>query len=137
MFNTEINDLFDGMDAIEALRALSSNTERAVVSRRAGERIDIQTDVLLRPGNASQRHDFVRNTITADISSGGCMLLSPAPATVGDIYWLEFSGEAVHIGSLLGRCMRCRMVSEVVFEIGIKFLVPIDLESALNVAKSQ
>ena len=133
MFSGEVDDLLGSMDAIEALKELSGNTESALVAARASERLDIQTDVVFRPGNASERSRFAQRAVTVDVSDGGCMLISPAPAIAGDIYWLEFSDEHLRIGSLFARCMRCRMVTEGSFELGVKFMVPIDLKSALAV----
>ena len=131
MLTGEFDDLAGSMDAIEALKELSNNTESALVAARASERIELQTDVVLRPGNGSERNRYASSTLTVDISNGGCMLISPAPVVTGDIYWLEFSDEHLRIGSLFARCIRCRMVSEGVYEAGFRFMVPIDLESAL------
>ena len=74
--------------------------------------------------------------MTVDVSDCGCLLISPFPAIVGDIYWLEFSDTHLRVGSLFARCMRCRMVSEGAFELGIKFMVPIDLQSTLITSQS-
>ena len=123
--------MFGAMDAIEALRELSGNQDQAVVAARASERVDIQTGVVVRPANASERDRYAHDTVTADISDGGCMLLSPQPLMTGDLFWLEFSEKHVRIGSLFARCMRCRVVSEGAFEVGFKFMNPIDLRSAL------
>lgn len=119
------------MDAIEALKELSGNSEAAVIAARSSERLDIQTGVVLRPANASARNNYALETVTADVSDGGCMLISPSPAVPGDLYWLEFSDEHLRLGALFGRCMRCRLVSEGVFEVGIKFMASVDLQSAL------
>ncbi len=131
MFTGEVHNLLGSMDAIEALKELSGNSEAAVIASRASERLDIQTGVVMRPANASARHSFALETVSADISDGGCMLISPAPAVPGDIYWLEFADDHLRLGSLFARCIRCRLVSEDVFEVGIKFLAPVDLQSAL------
>lgn len=136
MFTSDTDDLLGSMDVIEALKELSGNTESAQISARTSERIDIQTDVVIRPANASERNRYAYQTMTVDVSNGGCMLISPSPAIPGDIYWLEFSDEHLRVGSLFARCMRCRLVSEGVFEVGVKFIVPIDLESALSSSKS-
>lgn len=135
MITGEVDDRLGLMDAIEALKELTGNRESALIAVRASERVDIQTDVVFRPGNASERNRYAHQAITADVSDGGCMLISPSPAIPGDIYWLEFSDEHLRVGSLFVRCMRCRMVSEGVFELGVKFMVPIDLESALVITK--
>jgi len=130
-------DLPLSMDSIEAFRELSSNTERAVVAARASERIEIQTSVVVRPGNPSERSRFAHAAVTVDISDGGCMLLSPYPVMPGDIYWLKFSEDEIRIGSLFARCMRTRYVSEESYELGLKFMSSIDLRSLLIPSPSE
>jgi c-di-GMP-binding flagellar brake protein YcgR len=132
MFDGEIDHLLGSMDAIEALRELSGNHEQAVIAARASERIELQTQVVVRPGNASQRGEFAYETVTVDISDGGCMLLSPAAVLPGDIYWLEFTDDQVRLGAMFGRCLRSRFVREGVYELGMKFMAPIDLRSAIS-----
>ncbi|MEM9658927.1 MAG: PilZ domain-containing protein [Planctomycetota bacterium] len=136
MFTVEDDGLYGSMDAIDALKELSANTEYALIAARASERLELQTEVQIRPGNSSERSRFALRAITVDVSDGGCMLLSPAPTIAGDVYWLEFSDEHLRIGSLFARCMRCRMVSEDTFELGIKFMVPIDLTAAMVTCRS-
>ena len=49
MFGEQVDDLLGSVDAIDALRELSGNSESAVIAARASERIDIQTDMVVRP----------------------------------------------------------------------------------------
>ena len=125
-------DLFGVPDALEALAQLEQNTSEVMVQSRASERLDIRTKVLIHPGNASQRGDFVIEGLTGDISNGGCLALAGRPAMAGDVFFLRFAEDRVSIGPLLARCMRCRMVREDTFEIGFRFFEQIDLASAIE-----
>lgn len=114
-------------EALDALSELEKNTSKAITAMRSSQRIDIRTKVWVQPGNSSARSGFVMEALTADISKGGCMILTPRPLMVGDIFWLRFSDEDIHINPLLVRCLRCRLVREDAFEVGIRFLNDIDL----------
>ena len=126
------DDLFATTDALEALSQLEQNTCESLVRQRASERVQIRTKVVVRPGNSSQRHELAVEGLTGDISNGGCQILTGRPVLPGDIFWLEFSDEHIAIGSLLARCMRCRMIREDTFEVGFRFLHEIDLAGALK-----
>jgi hypothetical protein len=125
------DDWFGVTDALDALAALESNTNAAILAQRASQRLEIQTKLLVRPGNASQRHEFGIPGVTADISSGGCMVLLPRPIMTGDIFWLSFDDSVLRLGSLLARCLRCRLVREDAFEVGFRFLNDVDLHAAI------
>lgn len=125
------DDWFGVADALEALAALETNTNAAILAQRASQRLEIQTKLIVRPGNASQRHEYSIPGVTADISSGGCMVLLPRPIMTGDLFWLAFDDSVLRIGSLLARCLRCRLVREDAFEIGFRFLNDVDLQAAI------
>ena len=132
MFDDVNTDSLFGMsDALEALSELENNTSEAIVAQRSSERLEIQTKVIIRNGNASQRHVFAIEAVTADVSNGGCMVLMPRPIMAGDLFWMSFDDSQVRIGSLLARCMRCRMVREDAFEAGFRFMNDVDLSSAV------
>jgi hypothetical protein len=118
-------------DALDALSELEQNTSQAITALRASQRIDIKTRVWIQPGNSSSRSGFTIEGLTADISRGGCMLLVPRPLMAGDIFWLRFSEEHLRIAPLLVRCLRCRLVREDAFEVGIRFLNEIDLTDSI------
>jgi hypothetical protein len=118
-------------DALDALSELEQNTSQAITAMRASQRIDIRTRVWIQPGNSSSRTGFVIEGLTADISRGGCMLLIPRPLMVGDIFWLRISDEHLRIAPMLVRCVRCRLVREDAFEVGIRFLNEIDLTDSI------
>ena len=60
------------------------------------------------------------------------MTLTSRAILPGDLYWLVFVGDDVRIGSLIARCMRCRMVQEEAFEVGFRFLQDIPLKDLLR-----
>ena len=126
------NDVFSMTDALESLSELEHNTSDAILAQRSSERIEIQTRLILQPGNSSDRHRFSIEGVTADISNGGCMVLTPRPIVVGDLFWMTFDESQVHIGSLFARCLRCRFVREDAFETGFRFMQNVDLSSAIQ-----
>lgn len=133
MFGTETNTgMFENDSALDALVALEQSTQSNVAKMRAHERINIHCKVLVQAGNSSERHVPGVEVVTADVSNGGSMVLSPRPMMVGDIYWLTFDNSQLMIGSLLARCLRCRLVREDAFEVGFRFLSQIDLASAIR-----
>lgn len=125
-------DFFSASDALEAIADLEHNTNDAILAQRASERIEIRTKVQVRPGNASERHAFAVETVTADISNGGCMVLSSRPLLPGDVFWLSFNPDEINIGSLFARALRCRLVREEIFEVGFRFMNDIDLTDILT-----
>ncbi len=103
-------DLFKLSDSLEAFNELEKCTDRALLAQRTSERLEIKAKVLVRPGNLSTRHQYVIEAVTADISSGGCMLLASRAVLPGDIYHMTFEEGLKSINPLLVRCMRCRMI---------------------------
>ncbi len=124
-------DLFGASDALEALAELEQNTNHAILAQRATERIDICVKIHVQPANASERHRFGAEGVTADISNGGCMVLTSRPLIPGDLYWITFDSEQTRIGSLFARCLRSRFVREDAFEAGMRFLNEIDVASSI------
>jgi hypothetical protein len=125
-------ELFGASDALQAIAELEHNTNDSILAQRASERLEIRTKVLVRPANASQRHQFVVECVTADMSNGGCMVLATRPLLPGDLFWLSFDDTQIRIGSLFERCLRCRFVREEAYEVGFRFLNDIDLSSILR-----
>ena len=62
---------------MDALSELEQNTSKAITALRSSQRIDIRTKVWIQPGNSSLRSTFVMEGLTADISIGGCIILTP------------------------------------------------------------
>lgn len=124
-------DLFSGTDALNALSDLERNTSDAVISQRSSARLEIRTKICIAPGNASQRHTMTIEGLTGDISNGGCLVLASHPLIPGDIYWLTFSDDALQLGSMFARCVRCRMIRDDTYEMGFCFFNDIDLAAAI------
>lgn len=132
MFAELEDDLFKISDSLEAFNELEKCTDRTILAQRSSERLDIHTKLVIRPGNPSERHRSATEAVTADLSNGGCMTLTSRAVLPGDLFWLVFSDDDVRIGSLLARCMRCRMVQEDAFEVGFRFLQDIPLKDLLR-----
>ena len=126
------DNVYQITDALESLSQLEQNTSEAVIRQRSSERISIRTKVWISPGNASQRDQYRIEGLTGDISAGGCLVLAGRPGLAGDIYWLSFAEDQVNIGSLLARCLRCRMVREDTFELGFRFFEPVEFSDGVE-----
>jgi hypothetical protein len=125
-------NVFGVTNALEALSELAENTSDAIVRQRVSERVQIRAKVTIRPGNSSRRHEYAIDGLTGDISNGGCQVLIGCPILPGDVYWLSVTDKNLALGSLLARCMRCRMVREDTFEAGFRFFNEIDLAGAIQ-----
>lgn len=129
------HDPFQGGDsvqsALDALGDLEQNTDHAILAKRSSERLTLRTPIELRPGNASQRFDFKIQGVTADVSSGGTQALLKQPILAGDYFLMRFNDHADALGDVLVRCMRCRLVQEEVFEVGLQFEHDIDTSALL------
>ncbi|MCA9166520.1 MAG: PilZ domain-containing protein [Planctomycetales bacterium] len=127
-----VEDLFSASGALDAIAELEKNTNAAILAQRASERLEVRTKVWVKPANASQRHQFSIEGVTADISTGGCMMLLPRPIFPGDIFWLSFMEAELGLGSIFARCLRCRFVREEIYEAGFRFLSNVNLTSAVQ-----
>ena len=122
----------DLLGALDALGDLQQNTDQAILAQRSSERVNLRTRVRVRPGNASQRFDVELTGVTADVSGGGSQVLLKRPVLAGDYFFLSFLDHADTIGEILCRCIRCRMVQEEVFEVGLQFEHNIDPSQLLS-----
>ena len=120
---------------LELLSEIEAQNPESVAQMRIHERVSLRTRVILRPGNASQVRDLKIQGMTGDLSEGGCRALFPVPVMVGDIFRLEFDLEWIEAPLVFGRCLRCRLVREDVFETGFKFFNPVDLTNRKKVVK--
>ena len=132
MFNELEEDHFKLSDSLEAFNELEKCTDRAILSQRANERIEVRAKVLIRPANPSQQHQNCIESVTADISSSGCMLLAPRAILPGDLFHLTFFDSLRRINPQFARCLRCRMIQEDAYEIGIRFLQNVPLRESLT-----
>lgn len=132
MFNELEEDLFKLSDSLEAFNELERCTDRAIMAQRSSQRIEIRAKVVIRPANLSQRHQYAIESVTADISTGGCMLLASKAVLPGDIYYLTFHDGLRNVNPILARCMRCRLIQDDAFELGIRFLQNIPLNELVG-----
>jgi len=102
---------------------------------RSHERVEVQVDIEVRPGNASDHAIAPIRATTNDVSAGGCAMISPVPLGVGDIYQLRFDRQKLDVPVVFARALRCRLLRENAFEIGLAFFTEISLGSATTPAK--
>lgn len=123
--------MFESSEAIEALKELEISSQAAVVQKRSKARLSIEIHVTIRRGDSSRRGELVIAAATSDLSTTGCRILSPTPILPGDIYWLEFAANQAGVGNQMARCVRCHMIREGAFEIGLTFFDEIDLSDLI------
>jgi hypothetical protein len=132
VFNELEEELFKLSDSLEAFNDLERCTDRSIMAQRSSERIEIRVKAIIRPANLSSRHQFSVESVTADISSGGCMVLASRAVLPGDIYHMTFHEDLRNVNPLLARCMRCRMIQDDAFEVGFRFLQNIPLNELIG-----
>lgn len=120
-------NMFESSDAIEALKQLEVSSRSAVLQKRSQTRLSIEIGVTIQRGDSSRRGEMTISASSSDISNTGCKLLAPFPVLPGDVYWLSFDANSAGIGSVMARCVRCHMIREDAFEIGLSFFDEIDL----------
>ncbi len=128
MFLDMEEDLFKLSDSLEAFNELEKCTDKAILAMRSSERLEVRAKALIKPANLSERQKFVVQAVTADISNGGCMILSSRAILPGDFYAISFDEALANVGTQIARCMRCRVVQDDVFEVGFRFLQNISLK---------
>ena len=115
---------------LSAIEDLATNTKEAVASRRQGnDRMELNSPAQLVPGNVSDRDGQTYNGSCRDISNRGCRLILTQPLIVGDIYLMEVDNEQLGLDPSFGRCVRCHMIREDAFEVGLNFLSPVSFET--------
>lgn len=118
----------DDADIWDSLMAMKANTPSSVLQMRSSGRIEIRCKVVVRSGNASQRDMPPWEGTTADVSKGGCQIVLNRPLWVGDYFLLEFEKEHLDVPATMARCLRCRLINEDAFEIGMKFNEPLNIQ---------
>ncbi len=111
----------------EVVENLERQQIQDVLTGRTHERLETALKVCVRPGNTSENLRFELHGVTADLSRGGCRLILPAPAAVGDVFRIEFESSTPLLPLVFARCLRCRLMREDAFEVGFSFFAPIDL----------
>ncbi len=123
----QTNESETGEDVWGLLMQLKANTPENLLSQRSSTRLELRIAVLMRPGNASERQAEPIQATSADISEGGCQLITDRPIWVGEFILLEFDRAELDIDPVMARCLRCRLLTEQKFECGFKFSTPIEI----------
>jgi len=114
---------------LSAIEELATNTQEAVASsRRGNDRMELNSPAQLLPGNVSGRDGRTYEGSCRDISPRGCRLILTQPLIVGDIYLLSVENQQLDLDPSFGRCVRCHMIREDAFEIGLNFLSTVSFE---------
>ncbi len=121
-------------DAIDFFDELDRNTPAEIRARRGHFRVMIKAGVTMCSGNTSELRDYKVKGVTGDISQGGCALLLPIPARVGDVYRLDFERAKIDLPTTFARCVRAYLVREDAFECGFRFFSTISLPNNLEAA---
>lgn len=124
--------MFESSDAIEALKQLEVSSQSAVVQKRSNSRVTLEIGVTIQRGDSSRRGELTLSASSSDLSTTGCRLLAPTPILPGDVYWLTFANNAAGISKVMARCIRCHMIREEAFEIGLSFFDEIDLSDLID-----
>lgn len=119
-------------DLINVLDEMERSTSDSLRAQRASTRHIIHSKVAVRPANISDRSSWTRDGTSSDISSNGSKVLLSRPIMVGDMFFLTFESECVHVPPVYARCMRCRLLNEEAFEVGFKFLTPVEIVNRLE-----
>ena len=135
MFDGESLDVAE--DVLHSILELKANLPDDIVKQRSSQRLELRARVSARPGNSFNRNDVEFLGVTGDISQQGCQVLFSTPLQVGSIYWLEFDGADVAIGSVMSRCLRCRLVREDAFETGFQFFEKVCLSEVDRASTTQ
>ena len=117
----------DKDEAFAVLQELGRNTPDEIRRQRAHFRLAIKAAVVMQPGNTSELMSMKVKGVTGDVSEGGCSILFPLAARVGDVYRLTFDRSALDLPLTFARCVRCRLVREDAYEAGFAFFTRICL----------
>lgn len=113
---------------LNAISELEQNQKANVKARRTNNRMELDCDVVVLPGNASQRDGKQFEGSCRDISPQGCRLVLKSPITVGDVFFVSIDDPQNRFDPIYGRCVRCVLIREDVFEVGINFFAPISFK---------
>ena len=118
--------------AHEVLRELEGQSSAEQEKHRAHDRIAIKTKVTLQPGNSSELLNLKLQGVTGEISDGGCRAMFPLPLGVGDVYRLRFDPAKLDLPLVFARCLRCRMIDEDAYDVGLRFFNEIHVAEAIR-----
>jgi hypothetical protein len=120
-------DLLNNGLVFDILQELEAQGRDQLRRLRKHERMHFRTLVTLRPEHAEAAPTLKVQGITGDLSRGGCRAIFPAPIGVGESYRLAFACEPPGLPEVTAQCVRCRMMTDRLFETGFRFTAEIDL----------
>ncbi len=119
-------------EAFQLLQELENSQSEEIRRQRAHFRITAKITLVAQPGNSSDKLKFKVQGVTGDLSESGLGAMFPVPLGVGDIYRLVFDTKKFALPMTFARCVRCHMVREDAFEVGMSFFAPIALPAGLE-----
>ncbi len=119
-------------NAFELLEALETQTPEPLRKLRESERVAIQAFTRLE-GSDPTNPLVYEHAAVGDVSRMGCRILLPAPLQVGAVYKLTMDIDTIEADTLdattiFARCVRCRLINEDAYEMGMRFFAPVDLD---------
>ena len=112
-------------ELLQAITELQQSVKENI--KRSDMRFFAECEVVVMPGNISQRGAKPSAGTCHDISANGCRLVLESPVLVGDVFTLQFDQQTLKIDPALGRCIRCIMLRNEKFECGFSFFSPVIL----------
>lgn len=120
-------------DIFSAIEELSKSTEQMIRMRRKKDRMRIDADAHIVPGNMTDRDTGSWSGVCHDISPSGCRVILERPVVVGNIYFLTLDTNSLNFDPVFVRCIRCQLLREDKFECGFSFFSEVKLsENADN-----
>ena len=111
---------------VDLLDKIGRSSLQEVHQLRLHERIEVRLDVLVQPGNSSDRGRYEARGHTKDVSKGGCRCILPSAPIVGDVYRIQLHDGEHTLPMAFARCLRCRLLSEDSFDCAFAFFSPLD-----------
>jgi len=123
----------NGMPADDLLRKTLPSPQVGNAHGIAPRKV-VQAAVNLRPGNSSERNQFLIAGQVCNVSTTGFAATLQEPPTVGNIYHVTFGFEKGRKElSIMARCVRCQFLGEDSFESGFAFFKPsAEIDSLIN-----
>ena len=114
-------------NAFELLQALELQTPEPLRKLRESERVRLQTFARVEGSDPTNLMVY-EHAAVGDVSRMGCRMMLPRPLQVGAVYKLTLDAEPLDVGTFFARCVRCRLIKEDAFEMGMRFFAPVEIE---------
>ena len=111
------------LDELDVRISTKVSSIREATATRANARVE------LRAGNACDRNAIVSVLQTTEVHPTTLTGIANQPVMVGSVYHLQFDRRNLDISPTLAICDRCTMLSDVSFELRLRFTQPIELTS--------